>query len=188
MRQFGRDHLAELSERAGDEGDIRSLGRVLRHGGAGLDRLVVGMGVHEQQSARAGAGHAARITSRRRLGPGGPGLAGSDPMTDTFPRQQARTRNYSLGVPRSFAISPDGQMIAFLRSRTGSDPVTCLWALDLPADESGQPDAASERLLVDPAAIGAARDEPEEERARRERSRERAGGVVAFATDSEFTM
>ncbi len=109
-------------------------------------------------------------------------------MTDTFPRQQARTRNFSLGVPRSFAISPDGQMIAFLRSRTGSDPVTCLWALDLPAGEQDQPDTASERLLVDPAAIGAARDEPDEERARRERSRERAGGVVAFATDSELTL
>ncbi|HEX5188623.1 MAG TPA: prolyl oligopeptidase family serine peptidase [Streptosporangiaceae bacterium] len=108
-------------------------------------------------------------------------------MTDTFPRQQARTRHFSLGVPRSFQISPDGGRIVFLRSKGGSDPVTCLWVLDLPADP-GTPASEPERLVVDPAAIGAGRDEPEEERARRERSREQAGGVVAFATDAAFTM
>ncbi len=106
-------------------------------------------------------------------------------MTESFPRQQARTRRFSLGAPRSFQVAPDGRMVAFLRSKGGSDPVTCLWALDLPATlaESG-----TERLVVDPAAIGAGADEPAEERARRERSREQAGGVVAFATDAGFTM
>ncbi|HUZ53536.1 MAG TPA: prolyl oligopeptidase family serine peptidase [Streptosporangiaceae bacterium] len=108
-------------------------------------------------------------------------------MTDTFPRQQARTRNFSLGAPRSFQISADGSRLAFLRSKGGSDPVTCLWVLDLPADPQ-RPDGGSERLVVDPIAIGAGKDEPEEERARRERSREQAGGVVAFATDAGFTM
>ncbi|HEX9063961.1 MAG TPA: prolyl oligopeptidase family serine peptidase [Streptosporangiaceae bacterium] len=107
-------------------------------------------------------------------------------MTDSFPRQQARTRRFSLGAPRSFQIAPDGRMVAFLRSKGGSDPVTCLWALDL---AEGQDDpAAAERLVVDPAAIGAGADEPAEERARRERSREQAGGVVEFATDAGFTM
>jgi dipeptidyl-peptidase 4 len=108
-------------------------------------------------------------------------------MTDTFPRQQARTRHFSLGAPRSFQISADGRRIAFLRSKDGSDPVTCLWVIDLPADP-GAEDGGSERLVVDPVAIGAGKDEPEEERARRERSRENAGGVVAFATDAGFTM
>ncbi|MDR2983469.1 MAG: prolyl oligopeptidase family serine peptidase [Nocardiopsaceae bacterium] len=108
-------------------------------------------------------------------------------MSDSFPRQQARTRRFSLGVPRSFQISPDGRRIVFLRSKSGSDPITCLWVLDLPADPS-EPADASERLVVDPIAIGAGKDEPEEERARRERSREQAGGVVAFATDADFTM
>ena len=108
-------------------------------------------------------------------------------MTDTFPRQQARTRHFSLGAPRSFQISADGARIAFLRSRGGSDPVTCLWVLDLPPDPH-RPAAGSERLVVDPIAIGAGKDEPEEEQARRERSREQAGGVVAFATDAGFTM
>ena len=104
-------------------------------------------------------------------------------MTDTFPRQQARTRHFSLGTPRSFEISADGNRIAFLRSKGGSDPVTCLWVLDLQAGPHG-----TERLIVDPVAVGAGNDEPEEERARRERSREQAGGVVAFATDAGFTM
>jgi dipeptidyl-peptidase-4 len=108
-------------------------------------------------------------------------------MTDSFPRQQARTRHFTLGVPRSFQISADGTRIAFLRGKSGSDPVTCLWVLDLPADPSVAA-GASERLVVDPVAIGAGKDEPEEERARRERSREQAGGVVAFATDADFTM
>ncbi|HVB43555.1 MAG TPA: prolyl oligopeptidase family serine peptidase [Streptosporangiaceae bacterium] len=108
-------------------------------------------------------------------------------MTDTFPRQQARTLNFSLGVPRSFQVSADGKRIAFLRSKDGSDPMTCLWALDLPADGREQVSDA-ERLVVDPALIGARTEEPEEERARRERSREKAGGVVAFATDAQFTM
>jgi dipeptidyl-peptidase-4 len=108
-------------------------------------------------------------------------------MTDTFPRQQARTRHFSLGVPRSFQISADGARVAFLRSKGGSDPVTCLWVLDLPTDPSASAEV-SERLVVDPIAIGAGKDEPEEERARRERSREQAGGVVAFATDAGFTM
>ena len=99
-------------------------------------------------------------------------------MTDTFPRQHARTVNFTLGVPRSFHISPDGSRIVFLRSRSGTDPVNCLWVLDL---ASG---TASERLAVDPAAIEGQAEEPEEERARRERSRESAGGIVAFATDA----
>ena len=42
-------------------------------------------------------------------------------MTDSFPRQQARTQGFSLGVPRSFQISPDGSRVAFLRSRGGGD-------------------------------------------------------------------
>ena len=108
-------------------------------------------------------------------------------MADSFPRQQARTRNFSLGVPRSFQVSPDGARIVFLRSKSGSDPVTCLWAADLPADPSGQ-DGLVERLIVDPVAVGAKDEEPAEERARRERSREKAGGVVAFATDAGCTM
>jgi dipeptidyl-peptidase 4 len=101
-------------------------------------------------------------------------------MTDSFPRQQARTRRFSLGVPRSFQISPDGSRVAFLRSRGGSDPVTCLWVLDV---GTGQ-----EHLAADPAALAATGDDPVEERARRERSREQAAGIVAFATDAALNV
>ena len=93
-----------------------------------------------------------------------------------FPRQWARTRRFSLGIPRSFAISNDGMRVAYLRSRSGNDPSTCLWLLDV---SSGQ-----EQLLVDPDALDGTGDVlPPEERARRERSRELSGGIVRFAAD-----
>ncbi|MEV5741488.1 DPP IV N-terminal domain-containing protein [Microbispora rosea] len=99
-------------------------------------------------------------------------------MTESFPRLHARTRRFTLGVPRNFTISPDGGRVTFLRTRSGTDPVTCLWELDVAS--------GVERLVVDPLALGAAdEDLPPEERARRERSRESAGGVVAYATDRE---
>src|SRR5487761_1544139 len=98
-------------------------------------------------------------------------------MTESFPRQQARTRRFTLGVPRAFRISPDGSRVAFLRTRSGSDPLTCLWVLDV---ASGQ-----ERLVADPASIGAdENDLPPQERARRERAREQAGGIVSYAVDA----
>ncbi|MCW2876277.1 MAG: peptidase dipeptidylpeptidase domain protein [Sphaerisporangium sp.] len=101
-------------------------------------------------------------------------------MSESFPRLYARTRRFTLGVPRGFLIAPDGDRVAFLRSRSGTDPVTCLWELDLVS--------GAERLVVDPADLGAAdEDLPAEEKARRERSREQAGGVVAYATDTAVT-
>ncbi|RTL64114.1 MAG: S9 family peptidase [Pseudonocardiaceae bacterium] len=104
-------------------------------------------------------------------------------MTDSFPRRQARTRRFTLGAPRGAVLSPDGRRVAFLRSRGGTDPVTCLWSLDL--------DTGDERLVADPRVLdgaGAEEDLPPQERARRERAREQAGGIVAFATDRPVTM
>ncbi|MFC0865794.1 prolyl oligopeptidase family serine peptidase [Sphaerimonospora cavernae] len=99
-------------------------------------------------------------------------------MTDSFPRLQARTRRFTLGVPRGFTISPQGDRVIFLRTKSGIDPVTCLWEFDIAT--------GTERLLVDPLALGAAdEDLPPEERARRERSRESAGGVVGYSTDRQ---
>jgi dipeptidyl-peptidase-4 len=102
-------------------------------------------------------------------------------MTESFPRQQARTQRFTLGAPRSFQISRDGSRVAFLRSQSGTDPVTCLWVLDI---GTGQ-----ERLVADPATLDAIEgDLPVQEKARRERTREQAGGIVAFATDTDMTM
>jgi dipeptidyl-peptidase 4 len=98
-------------------------------------------------------------------------------MTESFPRQQARTRRFSLGVPRAFTISPDGTRVVFLRTKSGADPVTCLWQLDVAS--------GTERLVADPTALNAAdEDLPPEEKARRERAREQAGGIVSYAADA----
>jgi dipeptidyl-peptidase-4 len=102
-------------------------------------------------------------------------------MTESFPRQQARTRRFTLGVPRAFQVSPDGQRILYLRSKAGGDPVTCLWELSLASGE--------ERLVADPRALGADEENlPPEERARRERVRETSAGIVAFSTDRDAAM
>jgi dipeptidyl-peptidase-4 len=102
-------------------------------------------------------------------------------MTDSFPRQEARTRRFTLGVPRAFSISPDGGRVVYLRTQGGTDPATCLWVLDV---GSGQ-----ERLAVDPKTLGGDEENlPPAERARRERVREQAGGIVAYATDADLTV
>ncbi|MEV4368492.1 prolyl oligopeptidase family serine peptidase [Nonomuraea sp. NPDC049637] len=101
-------------------------------------------------------------------------------MSESFPRLSARTRRFTLGVPRGFTISPDGGRVVFLRTRSGTDPVTCLWELDT--------ETHVERLVVDPRTLHADdEDLPPEERARRERSREAAGGVVAYGADAALT-
>ncbi|WP_066371421.1 S9 family peptidase [Herbidospora mongoliensis] len=95
-------------------------------------------------------------------------------MTESFPRLHARTRRFTLGVPRGFTLTPSGEKVIFQRTKSGTDAVTCLWELDVASGE--------ERLLVDPLILGAAEEElPPEERARRERARESAGGVVAYS-------
>ncbi len=104
-------------------------------------------------------------------------------MSDTFPRQYARTQRLTLGDPRDISVSHDGLRVVFARSRAGDDPVNCLWVLDVASGE--------ERLVADPhELLGALDDEslPPEERARRERMREGAGGITAYATDDAGTV
>src|ERR1700753_3892913 len=102
-------------------------------------------------------------------------------MTESFPRQQARTRGFRLGVPRAFQVSPDGTRGTFLRSRAGDDPVTRLWETDVAAGTG--------RLVAAPRTLGADDENlPPEERARRERVRETAAGIVAYATDRAMTL
>lgn len=101
-------------------------------------------------------------------------------MTDdsiSFPRQYARTVGFSLGVPYAFAVALDGDRVAFLRARSSSDRSTCLWIRDTAS--------GAERLVADPVELLSGREEslPPEERARRERTRQAAAGVVSFAAD-----
>lgn len=95
----------------------------------------------------------------------------------SFPRQHAATRRFTLGAPRNLTISPDGATVYFLRSKHGSDPVLCLWAIDVAS--------AVERLVVDPSTLSTAgHDLSPAERARRERARESASGIVRYTTDA----
>jgi dipeptidyl-peptidase 4 len=98
---------------------------------------------------------------------------------DSFPRQKARTRGFTLGAPRGFRVAEDGSRVAFIRSRAGDDPEGCLWVLDLAT--------GAERPIFDPAAAG---DEQltQEERDRRERMREQLTGVTTYDTDPGLTL
>jgi dipeptidyl-peptidase-4 len=102
----------------------------------------------------------------------------------SFPRQSARTQRFSLGAPRSFVIAPDGERVAFLRARSGTERTQLLWVLDVPP--AGVEGAGGERVVVDPADLLEGGEErlSAAERARRERSRERSAGVVGFTVDS----
>ncbi|HVM19995.1 MAG TPA: prolyl oligopeptidase family serine peptidase [Egibacteraceae bacterium] len=97
----------------------------------------------------------------------------------SFPRRYAATQRFTLGAPRSLAIAPDGSRVVFVRSRAGDDPVGCLWVLDTAT--------GAERCIADPRDLAGDDDLPPEERARRERAREGAGGIVSYATDRQVT-
>ncbi|WP_377269562.1 prolyl oligopeptidase family serine peptidase [Peterkaempfera sp. SMS 1(5)a] len=96
----------------------------------------------------------------------------------SFPRQYSRTLRYTLGAPRSFTVSPDGERVAFLRSRSGTDRANLLWVLDAATGR--------EHIAADPSVLLGSGEEDlsAAERARRERSREGSAGVVAYATDA----
>ena len=99
----------------------------------------------------------------------------------SFPRRSARTLRFSLGLPRNFVVAADGGRLAFLRAPSGTDRRTMLWVADLAG-------GFSERVIADPRTL-TADDETlsDPERARRERAREGAAGIVSFATDRAAT-
>ena len=97
-------------------------------------------------------------------------------MSDTFPRQYARTQRLSLGEPRNFTVSPDGSRVVFARSTSGQDSVNSLWVLNLATGVETQ--------ILDPRTVGTDLSQlTAEELRRRERAREGAGGVVTYACD-----
>jgi len=97
----------------------------------------------------------------------------------SYPRRNAATQRFTLGAPRTFSVSRDGQRILFCRSTAGDDPVNRLWVIDLPEQEP--------RLLVDPVALLGSGDIEltAAEKARRERAREAGGGIVTYTTHSD---
>ena len=100
----------------------------------------------------------------------------------SFPRQQARTLGFALGVPYAFSIAPDGGRVAFLRARSGTDRGICLWVRDTAS--------GAESVVADPHDLlsGGTEHLPPEERARRERTRQAGAGVVSFAADDEVRI
>jgi dipeptidyl-peptidase-4 len=86
-------------------------------------------------------------------------------------RALGATQSGTAGQPRSFVISADGRRCCYLRATDGDDPRLALWLLD---------DAGGPRLLVDPGDLGDETRVADAERARRERTRERAAGITSF--------
>lgn len=104
-------------------------------------------------------------------------------MADTsqlsFPRHSAKTLRFTLGAPRTFTLAPDGQRLVYVRSASGTDRIGRLYQYDLRTD--------NEELLVDPLNLlidGEEQLSPEE-RARRERTREAAGGITSYSSDKK---
>lgn len=97
-------------------------------------------------------------------------------MSSSYPRLLARTQGFRLGRPVRFTLSPDGRRLLFLRSLGGEDPARRLWILDLTTGE--------ERVLAGPLTPGADTTAPSaQERARRERARDRGSGIADYTTD-----
>ena len=102
-------------------------------------------------------------------------------MSDTFPRQYARTQRLSLGEPRSFTVAPDGSRVIFIRSHSGSDAVNTLWSLDTAT--------GVERELLDPRTLNTDLSElTAAELRQRERAREGASGVTSYACNRDTTL
>ncbi|WP_328846753.1 prolyl oligopeptidase family serine peptidase [Streptomyces sp. NBC_00258] len=97
---------------------------------------------------------------------------------EDLPLQYARTKRFSLGVPRGFTVSPDGDRVLFLRTTSGRSTTSLLWLY-----ENGE-----ERLLADPLTLGDDGEVPEAERIRRERARETSAGIVSYATDAAVRL
>ena len=103
-------------------------------------------------------------------------------MTDTFPRQYARTQRLTLGEPRNIVVSPDGKRVLFLRSAAGNDTVNSLWLCH--TERNTETCIADIRALLTGTS---SENESAQEHARRERAREGAAGIVSFSCDSEVT-
>jgi dipeptidyl-peptidase-4 len=105
-------------------------------------------------------------------GRGGPTIAWQSPA-DTFLAQLAATGRFRRGRPNSITLTPDGKAVLFLRSGPRS-VVQDLYEYDVPR--------RTERVLLTAAGILAGGDEQltVEERARRERQRQSARGIVSY--------
>ena len=100
-------------------------------------------------------------------------------MSDSFPRQHARTQRFTLGSHRNFTVGGDGTEVLFLRSTGPEDPINALWAINTLT--------GTERVIVDPRKFvdDQGSELPAAELARRERARESAGGITTYSLNSQ---
>ena len=102
-------------------------------------------------------------------------------VSDTFPRQFARTQRLTVGEPRNIVVSPDGARVVFCRSLGGSDAVNSLYVLDVAT--------STETCVADMHAQHSSNADPKletsAEQARRERAREGASGIVGYSCDDQ---
>ena len=103
----------------------------------------------------------------------GIGLAASPDSGDPWLRTLSATRNFQLGRPLKPTFTPDGSTVLFLRAGP-RDPRQSLFALDLGTGQAREVLDAT-RLLS-----GVTEELSAEEKARRERQRITAGGLVGF--------
>ena len=97
---------------------------------------------------------------------------------ESFPRQNARTRRFTVGAPRSFSLSADGDWITFLQSNSSEDPLNKLWAWSA---SSGQTKVIADlETLIN---NGSSETISREELARRERVREIGAGIVSYSAN-----
>lgn len=99
---------------------------------------------------------------------------------DPWLRALSGTRNFQLGRPARPTFTPDGQRILFLRSGP-RDPRQALLEFDLATGETRELLAASQLLS------GQREELSPEEKARRERQRVTAGGLVSFESSKDGT-
>ena len=99
-------------------------------------------------------------------------------LMESFPRQNARTRRFTIGAPRSFSLSAGGDWITFLQSSSSEDPLNKLWAWSA---SSGQTKVIADlETLID---NGSGETISHEELARRERVREIGAGIVSYSAN-----
>ena len=101
--------------------------------------------------------------------------------TPSFLQLYARSRRFTLGIPRNLHVTADGSRVLFVRTESGTSATGALWAYDVNDD--------SERKIADAAELLGSADEQlsPQERGRRERSRETGAGIVGFHTDRADT-
>ncbi|MBM3723643.1 MAG: hypothetical protein FJW50_04845, partial [Actinobacteria bacterium] len=98
---------------------------------------------------------------------------------DQFARRLAETQNFTLGYPRNFVLGGDGKWALFLKSDGPTDSNLRLWRWNLETNATS--------VLLDARADEQTVQLNEVEKERRERLRERAGGITSFAIDAHGT-